>query len=213
MRALLLLLVACGSSAPISNLAKARPDAPQIAWSRDRFAWTKLPAIARDRSLGVVPLVDNDGGRGFPNLRIEIRDKFDQTTQGINVLTPNEYERLVPDGKPNKQLDERIATANQQLRALHDQHDLVEMKVVDAAAAGVRYENSKLTLANGRVIDGTPWKAKAGKRCEECEPCENPEYLKNVYAAPGIDAVVVDIAYHGTDSCWEPGDQWHLIVW
>lgn len=214
MRALLLLLVACGSRAPIAkNEAKPRGNAPHIAWGQDRFAWTGLPAIARDRTLGVVPLVDNDGGRGFPNLRLEIRDKFDQTTQGINVLNPNEYERLLPDGKPGKQLEERIATANQQLQALHDAHDLIEMKVVDAAAMGVKYEDSKLTLANGRVIDGTPWKAVAGKRCAQCEPCENPEFLKDVYAAPGIDAIVVDIAYRGTDTCWEPGDQWHLIVW
>jgi hypothetical protein len=212
-RALLLTLVACGGSAPVSNTAKARPDAPQIAWGQERFAWTHLPAIARDRSLAVVPLVDNDGGRGFPNLRVEIRDKFDQTTEGINVLNPNEYERLVVDGKPSKQLDARIATANQQLRGLHDAHDLVEMTVVDPAKTGVKYENHKLTLANGRVVDGTAWKAPAGKRCEQCEPCENPELLKNVYAAPGIDAIVVDIAYQGTDTCWEPADQWHLIVW
>ncbi len=214
MRASLLLLVACGSSTPTAkNEAKPRGDAPQIAWGQDRFAWKGLPAIARDGSLGVVPLVDNDGGRGYANLRLEIRDKFDQTTQGINVLTSNEYERLVPDGKPSKQLEARITTANQQIAGLHAAHDLVEMKVVEPAAAGVKYENGKLTLANGRVVDGTPWRAPSGKRCEQCEPCENPEFLKNVYAAPGINAVVVDIAYHGTDTCWEPGDQWHLIVW
>lgn len=210
----LLLLGACGSSAPITkNEAKDRPGAPQIAWGQERFAWTKLPAVARDRSMGIVPLVDNDGGRGFPNLRLEIRDKFDQTTQGINVLTANEYERLVPDGKPNPQLEARITTANQQLHALHDAHDLVELKPVEPAAIGVKYEDSKLVLANGRVVDGKPWKAPAGKRCAQCEPCENPEFLKNVYAAPGIDAIVVDIGYRGTDTCWEPGDQWHLIVW
>lgn len=215
MRALLLVLVACSGSAPIAkNTATPTGGAPpQIEWAQNRFAWTKLPAIARDRSLAIVPLVDNDGGRGFPNLRIELRDKFDRTTQGINVLTPNEYERLVVDDKPTKQLEARIVTANQQLVQLHAAHDLVAMTVVDPASLGVTYADSKLTITDGPVVDGTPWKAPAGKRCAQCDPCENPEFLKNVYAAPGINAIVVDIGYRGTDTCWEPADQWHLIVW
>ena len=64
-----------------------------------------------------------------------------------------------------------------------------------------------------RTVATRSWRAPAGQRCAGCEPCENPAYLYSVYKAKQVNAIVVEIAYRGTDTCWEPGNQLHLITW
>jgi hypothetical protein len=43
--------------------------------------------------------------------------------------------------------------------------------------------------------------------------CSNPAFLSGAYHATEINALVVDIGYKGTDTCWEPSDQLHVIAW
>ena len=124
MRALLLAaLAACGTPAgralPLSGqheelpaIARSTP-APAIAWARIAVRVAGLPAIARDRSLAVVAVVDSDGGRGFPNLRIEIRDRSDRVIDKRQILESNDFEQLAPDGKPNAELEHRIPGCEQ----------------------------------------------------------------------------------------------------
>lgn len=204
--------------------------APSIEWTSGHFDWHGLPAIARDRSIAILPLVDNDGGRGYPNLRIEAKDRKDHVIEGTDVLIANDYERLVAGDQPAPELAARIAAMNKKLGDLHREHDLVAMTA--AAHTGdpmdetppvfttkyvqVKYEHGKLhvTLASRSFdVDGTPWRAPSGKRCPGCDPCENPELLRDVYAADDVDAIIVDIGYRGTDTCWEPADQLHVVTW
>ncbi|HSD88914.1 MAG TPA: hypothetical protein VLB44_15405 [Kofleriaceae bacterium] len=236
--ALLLALVACShgaSHAPLTGTAdtafppRATP-APSIEWTSSRFEWHGLPAIARDRSIAVVPLVDNDSARGYPNLRIEVKSRDDHTLEGTDVLIANDFEQLVMDDKPVPELAGRITAMNKKLGDLHREHDLVPMQAASHSGdpldetppvfhtkyAQVKYDHGALhvTLANRSFdVDGTRWKAPTGKRCPACDPCANPEFVREVYAADDVDALIVDIGYRGTDSCWEPGDQLHVITW
>lgn len=246
MRALLaIVLVACSTrpaaspAPPLTGRSEhAAPSgpAPQIRWDKGQFDTSSLPAIARDGSLAVVAVSESDGGRGYPNLRLEVRDRADRVVDTHVVMVSNEAETLISDGlNASPALARRIAAANDQLAVLHARHDLVPMHAFDfspdpfgppktAQADGLavafgpdhvlrvvaRDQRGEKTVAQ---VDGTSWLAPSGPRCPGCEPCENPAYLEGVYKADGIDAVVVRIAYQGTDLCWEPGDQLHLIAW
>jgi hypothetical protein len=241
MRALLAIaLAACGSSAPSPEPALAgyatRPapttPAPRISYRDARFDAPALPAIARDGAVAVVAMIDHDSGRGFPNLRIEVRDRKDRVVENIGVMTANEFETLVPDGTTaTPELERRIAAGNSRLAALHAEHDLVTMQALalkvdplgpsqpargDGLVVTFDADHTLRVRASDRVVataNGTSWLVPSGKRCAQCEPCENPPYLAAVYKATGITAIVVRIAYRGTDTCWEPADQLHLIGW
>jgi hypothetical protein len=241
MRALLAIaLAACGSSAPSpepvlagqSTRRAPTTPAPRISYRDARFDAPALPAIARDGEVAVVAMMDNDGGRGFPNLRVEVRDRRDRTVEQIDVMTANEFETLVPDGTTaTPELEARIAAGNRRLAELHAEHDLVTMQPLaltpdplgpsqpargDGLVVTFDFDHALRVRAGEKLVataDGARWLVPSGKRCAQCEPCENPPYLAAVYKAPSITAVVVRIAYRGTDTCWEPADQLHLIGW
>lgn len=247
MRALVsLALVACSSSAPAPAQEPAltgraeRPaptgPAPRIAWKEGTFDTSQLPVVARSGELAVVAVDEGDGGRGYPNLRLEVRDRGDRIVDTHVVMASNEFETLVPDAaQAGPELVRRIAAANEQLAQLHARHDLVAMPAFDfkpdpfgpsqpargdgltvtfgsdhGLRVSARDNRGETTIAK---VDGTSWLAPSGKHCPQCLPCENPAYLAGVYKAPGIDTLVVRIAYQGTDLCWEPGDQLHVIAW
>jgi hypothetical protein len=199
-----------GSAEP-THVAPTTP-APSIAWATDHFALTGLPAIARDRSVVVLPVIEGDGGRGYPNLRIELHSDADRTVESRVVLLSNDYEQLVIDGKPAPPLAKMIDETNKRLAELHREHDLVEMKQTDKLDA--HYEKGVLRL----VLDG---RAASYRRNWEAPPgpatpgllCENPAYLEHVFYADGIKALVAEIAFKGTDTCWEPGNEMHVVTW
>ena len=211
-----------------------RAGAPTVVWDGAQFTTPGLPAIARHLELAVVPHVESDGGRGFPNLAIEVRDRSDKVIQTIAVMDSNDYETMVVDGKPSAALTQRIAAANRGLNELHTLHDLVALRPLElepAADGGDRH----LAIGDGLDVDFSGdhlhvfphnsdkplttqstarWLVPPGPRCATCPPCENPAYLANVYKSPDLpDALVVEVAFHGTDLCWEPGNQQHFIVW
>ena len=235
-------LAACGgakASAPApdpvpSNVAvpvRSTP-APAITWQDGGFHTDRLPAAARGGEVAVVAVRDNDGGRGYPSLRIEVRDRSDKLIQTIPVMTANEFEALAPGGKPGAMLARRIADANHALATLHGLHDLVEMHAlevqkptntpahlamaddIDVDFGGdhvdVLIHDSERVLAHRATGS---WEVAPSKDCAKCEMCEHPAYLGNAYHATGIDLVVVDVAYMGTDTCWEPSDQLHVVAW
>ena len=236
----LLAFAACGGTPPpnhvgseqIDNSVMARPGAPAVAWQANAFAVTGLPAVAHGGEIVVLPMIERDGGRGFPNLRIEARDRSDNVVQKIAVMTSNEYETLAPGGAPSKSLGDRIATANNELGKLHGLHDLVAMHALELEATsdgsdqhlaigdGLDVDWSKdhlhvlphNTTHSVAVVDGTPWLVKDTTHAGG-DVCHNPAHLKAVYHASGINVIVVEIAYHGTDTCWEPSDQLHVVVW
>src|SRR5439155_9304333 len=115
------LAAACGDPKPavtgpgpanrVEPAARDTPP-PSIDWKDQRFAFARLPAIARGGELAIVSVVDGDGGRGYPNLRLELRDRSDKVLQTIQILVSNDFEKLVPNGAPSAELARRIADAN-----------------------------------------------------------------------------------------------------
>lgn len=238
-----LALAACGGAAPPpaktptpANQAEPRvrdTPPPWIVWGGNDGHWSlvDLPAVARAGELVVVPIIESDGGRGYPNLRVEVRDRSDKTVQTIRVLTSDEFEKLAPGGQPGPELQQRIGDANRQLASLHGVHDLVPMHALEVqppAAGGEKHfaigdgfdvdwngdhlhvfthdaDRSFLTL------DCTPWLPKP--RTAGGEPCSNPASLAGVYHARDINVLVVELAFKGTDVCWEPGNALHVVAW
>ncbi len=249
MRLAILVVAACSqpaapprAPAPSNHVEPARRDTPppSIDWKDTRFAVTGLPAIAKAGEVAVVAIEDSDAGRGFPNLRVEVRDRSDHVVETIPVMVSNDYERLVPDAQhPTPELTKRIADVNAKLAALHDAHDLVPMQALEVMKGGddphlalgqalvVDWTGARLTVdyqpaADARArrlasADGTPWLAVQGRRCPQCPPCDNPAFLAGAYHVDVdntfLPVVVVEIGYRGTDTCWEPGHQWHVVAW
>lgn len=240
MRGWLVIVAACGgaSTPPSQTVAQhdevsaIRPGAPTIAWKDNNFVVTGLPAVARGGEEAIVAVIESDGGRGYPNLRLEVRDRGDKVVQRIAVMTSNEYETLVPGGAPSQSLDGRIKTVNAELAKAHGVHDLVAMHPLELQAA-TGDQDPHLAIGDGidvdwnqdhlhvflhntdhslTTTDGATWLVKDTKHAGG-DVCHNPAHLRNVFHATGISAVVVQLGYHGTDTCWEPGDQLHLVVW
>ena len=227
-----LALVACGGTTHdsvikgtgVPQVAPTTP-APSITFANDKFEVHGLPAISRDREVTVLPIVEGDGGRGYPNLRIELRSESDKTFETDQVLIANDYEKLVVDGKPSDELAKRIDHVNQRLRELAAQHELVPLQRTEITDTEfvihetweVTYAKSILKIVfdagHSLTFEHPEWKAPQGARVPGAPPCENPESLKAVYWTHNINAIVAEITYQGTDTCWEPGDQLHVITW
>lgn len=211
--------------------ARSTP-APAIAWQDEHLVTTGLPAVARAGELAVIDMRDNDSGRGNANLRIEVRDRTDRLVQTIPVMTADEAEALAPGGHASPTLARRIADANRALASLHQLHDLVAMQPLEVqkpsgslahlaighdidvdfsdAHLDVLVHDGERVLAH-RATGG--WEAAPEKSCAQCPVCDHPAFLGAAYHVTGIDLVVVDIAYMGTDTCWESSDQRHVVSW
>ncbi|MEO8554857.1 MAG: hypothetical protein ABI678_32990 [Kofleriaceae bacterium] len=236
MRWALIALAACsGGSGPVvvanaGEVPHRASPAPQIEWRDNAFQTPALPAVARAGEVVVVALRENDAGRGFPNLTLEVRDRADKTIQTIDVMTSNEYETLAPGGTPNAELARRITAANAALVHLHDLHDLVTMHPLETQQA----DDPHLAIGDGLDIDfnidhvhvfrhnsdrpvfvrdARAWLIKEHEPCKGCGMCQNPAFLRSVFHVPMLDLVVVQLSYRGTDTCWEPSDQLHVVAW
>lgn len=235
----LVALVACSDShnpkpSKLQTIT-AEPDrfAPAIAWRDNSFVIERLPAVARAADVVVVPLRENDAGRGFPNLRLELRGRNDRPTSTIQVLNSNDYERLAPGGVAGPTLVQRITSANAQLEQLHATHHLVAMRPLELQTGGadrdphiavgdgleVDWTDNRLVVVArdaNRVVasaNGQGWLVPPHPSCASCDPCENPAFLGAIYHAPAINLIVAQIRYRGTDACWEPSDQFHVVAW
>ncbi|MBV8760619.1 MAG: hypothetical protein JO257_25225 [Deltaproteobacteria bacterium] len=240
---LALLAAACGGSHPSrgtdvieSHAPPAKPratPAPSVAFADGKFALNMLPAVARAGEAVIVPISGGDAGRGYPNLKLEIHDRSDKVVQTIDVMTSNEFETFVVDGKPGPALEKRIAAANAELVRQHNVHDLVAMHALEmqkpldggephlAIGDGMDVDWNRTHLhvlhhntdREVTTYDGTPWLVKDHEPCPKCPPCENPAHLDGVWHANEINVLVIQVGYRGTDTCWEPADQMHVVVW
>ena len=235
--------LACGAPAARSPGATPRvvtpgavaqpPSAgPQVVWRADqqRLLVAGLPAIARDGAVVVLAEVAGDGGRGNPNLAIVVRDRTDRELERRVILAPAEAETLIGADGPGPALRERIAAGDALLRALHARHHLAPLAPMEVPPPAPRDERHEpLTATDGRhtvmwspsrlvimagaapLLDApTPagWLA-----TPEDRGCTNPAFLGAAAIAPALRAVVVTIAYLGTDTCWEPDAQQHVVTW
>ncbi|MCX5743433.1 MAG: hypothetical protein NT062_13145 [Proteobacteria bacterium] len=216
--------------APLPPLpAKA---APTVAYADGAISSIDLPAVAADGSVVVVAHQDNDGGRGNANLTLIAIDRHDAPVASLVVLTVDETERLADQPSVMR---ERFALANRWLAKLHAERRLVPLTVLAAARAasqdegchcldadphaGVTWTPSvvRITWDGQRVVERatpTSWLAAthplyAGSE----EQCTNPARLEAGAVDHDRRLALVVVSYEGTDTCWEPSSQEHVVAW
>jgi hypothetical protein len=232
----LVLLAACWQppAAPVPT-GQAPPGAgpapaPTVTWTERELATTGLPAIARDGSSIVIAHRDGDGGRGNPNLTLIEKDRGDRELRRLVVVSSDDVDRLDAAGR-----ERRLSTAARWLEQRHAAVQLVAMPPLairaqtddaPAQASGrgitVRWAPSQLVIAldadRGHPPRSRPtpasWLAADYPLCQTCtEVCHNDAFLGGAYADLERAAAVIVVSYRGTDTCWEPGSQDHVVVW
>lgn len=245
---LILSLAACGGSPKPSALGNAAGyggppgPAPTIAWSGGapmnggEFTIAGMPAVADDGSRVLIGWQRGDGGRGYPNLRLQVVDRADQVVDTRLVLDADQIEDLGEDATVD------VAAPNQYLTDSNGAmrwRPLATAEVTDVSAGPdtegpyptqwtaaldgitVRFDDAAhLVIEQGgtivvdKVMDG--WLTKDHPMYEgagEDEVCSNPIYLGTVFVDGGRRVAVIGVEYHGNDSCWEPTGQAHVVAW
>lgn len=209
-----------GSSAP-------PPAAPAIALGdNDVFQIDRLPAVSADGARVLIAIIDQDGARGTPNLRLELRDRSDTALAKHVVLSVEE------DGVEPAALAPRIAAANRWLTEQHAAHRFAPLPVLQVLpdeggivwqhrAQGDRidvdWSEKRLVIEHGgqRIVDrATPatWLAKP-RPASGAGPCENPAFLRGAAVSVERRIALITIGYGGTDLCWEPDDAYRIVAW
>jgi hypothetical protein len=226
--ALVAALAACAHPEPPPLTGRA-PDTPppSVAWRGRDIAITGLPAIAGDGSSIVVAHRDSDGGRGNPNLTLVEKDRGDRVVRRLEVITATEVDEL-PAAAIARRFDAAAAWLDERHAAAH----LVAMTALELhpgsdeappTATGdnalLRWVPSELELILGpalRVLRSTPpsWLVADRPMCPGCtEVCHNDALLGGGYLDRDRRAALVVVSYRGTDTCWEPGSEAHVIAW
>ncbi len=211
--------------------------APSIAWDDHHLVDRLLPAIATDGSRVVIGIEKPDGARGNPNFRIEVRTRDDQMQSSIDVLTVEEVDSgaFFDDTGVLTPLRDRIARANTLLLQLHAKHRLVPLKkmtldkaddapMTEQTARGgnlvVAWKADHVVITDERgdgkavLLDRTApttWLAPPSR--SHTHECSNPAYLDESWASLEHRLVVITVNYEGTDACWEPDAQLHVVAW
>lgn len=217
--------------------------APTVAWHTDDgtdwggdFAVTGAPALAADGGSVLIASQGEDGARGAPNLTLEVRGRDDRATATRVVLTADAAvgdESQAPS-PPRPDID----GANAWLATQHAKAGfapLTEATVtadgdgfldsstwtVAAGAIGVRFDASAhLVVTDGgkpvidRTMDG--WLVKPYPPYDGAGPdelCDNPIALRTAYVDAAHRVAVLLVSYRGTDTCWEPDSQYHVVAW
>jgi hypothetical protein len=175
------------------------------------------PMATRDGKLVLVKVVDDDGARGQPNLTLELRDRNDHALDRVVVLALDE--------EPDDATRAKRAAAANKLIASHDFVPLFEL-VADEHVANqfsgsgmtIHWDHEHFTfeLDGKRVLDrAVPKKWRGGSYFDKGADltCDNPDFLRGVYVAPATRLAVVDVAYRGNDTCWEPTGSVHVVTW
>ncbi|CAN5788211.1 hypothetical protein BH11MYX3_BH11MYX3_38230 [soil metagenome] len=199
--------------------------APSVTWIDNGFDMHGLPAVTADGTRIVVAEIDSDGGRGNPNLRIVARDRSDGIDEKITILEVDEVDAMFDKDGRHPQLDARISAANTWLASLHRSSNLIGLSKLELEGSDVYTQHS--ARAGGVVLDWTKdvvtirrdqqlvtshpspaiWHAADNGRCS------NPAKLGNAWVDLDRKLALVEIAYNGTDTCWEPSAQHHVISW
>lgn len=233
----LLLLAACYRSSDAPPATPGPGDVPPgppptLAWTGHQFESTRLPAVSADGTAVLLGLEDNDGGRGNPNYRFELRDRRDAKLAGHPVLSVDEVEAL-QDGEGNlRGMDVRIAAANRWLTEQNAARRFTPLAELDvetgdeiatafrATGHGVTLEwkpnHVTITLGGKPLVarDTPPsWNADRRPRGSGGEVCENPAFLGAAWVSLPHKLAILTISYAGNDLCWEPSNAPHVIAW
>jgi hypothetical protein len=240
---LLVVLAACGGAShpgSVGNFAGAGGPAgppPTIAWSGGppmeggEFSATGLPAVSDDGSRVIYDWVKGDGGRGYPNLTLVIADRTDRVVDSRVVLDADRVEELdgaVDVTAHNAFLAESNAGARWRPLTRLDvegEPEGDEMFASKQRAAGPELtvtfgDDAHLVIAQGGkvVVDTvkTAWLVEDRPMYEGAaydEVCTNPIYLGSVHVDAARKVALIGVEYRGTDTCWEPTGELHVVAW
>jgi hypothetical protein len=233
-------VVGCGQphAAAVSNVgsgATAPPTSPPPTVSYTStdndfgtLTWTGLPAASADGQAVMLPVVDDDGARGMPNLALVERGRDDRAlaTRVVLALPTGDQEPAAPHEPAG------LVDSNRWLAERHRQRDwrpLTALGAPDPASEAPDYSVAKdgvvVRWADGHlvvidhgatVVDAqhADWLVKPYPMCASCaDTCDNPSMLGEVSADLAHHLLVVKIRYRGNDSCWEPTSQLHVVSW
>lgn len=215
---------------------------PTIAWTGGNpadggeFVLTGLPAIADDGSRVLLGRQGGDGGRGYPNLELVVLDRADKTVDSRVVLDADQVEAAsgpVEVASHNTYLADSNAAARWRPLAR------AEVKIdgaegdpctgdMDASSwtatvddVTVRFDvgGRVQVVAGGKtLVDAThtDWLVEPHPMYEGAGPdevCENPVFLSGAFIDTRRHLALVETSYFGTDTCWEPGAEYHVVTW
>ena len=241
-----LLLSACwskptSSSTPANTAAATTAPAgpaPVVAFGTSEFATPHLPAVSRDGARVLLAIQDHDGGRGYPNLRLELRDREDLVVATHVVLSVEEADGYLEDQVIQAKVKPRLEAANawlvEQHRALGlspltamtvergpeadgPQERLAQQRTARAADHSLTWDGGVVQIAStsAKLLDRkTPgdWLAKS-RDLGDGFVCHNAAYVEGAAIDPAHRVAVLEVGYTGTDTCWEPNFQHHVIAW
>jgi len=219
---------------PPGPTAPAGP-APRLtleATASPTFEASRLPAVSADGAAVLLGIQDHDGGRGNPNYRFELRDRNDAKLAEHTVLTANEADSMYDAAGPSVELAQRVDAANRWLTEQHAARRFVPLTKLEvlpgeeiassfrATGGGVTVEwrQNRLTIAQGGKLvleRATPqaWLAKPRTVPGGDLTCENPAFLDGAAVSLEHKLALIVVGYGGTDTCWEPEDQHHVVAW
>ena len=232
MRRALVVLAACSapSAPPIAHhLAPVAPPsgpAPTVALADGQIAAAGLPAVSEDGSTIVLASIAHEQLRGNPSLTLVVRDRLDRELAHRYVIGFDEADDAALARV-------RFADANRWLAEQHARLHLVPLRPLaitaidsdnfhhraDGDGIAIDWQPSQLAIsrlgaapfthatpADWLVLDHPMY---AGAT----EMCSNPAFLQAASVDTERAIAVLVIAYMGTDTCWEPLAQDHVVHW
>jgi hypothetical protein len=189
--------------------------------------------VSSDGTRVLLAIEDGDGGRGYPNLRLELRDRDDNIVATQVVLGVDEAEGYLQEPAVRAKLAPRIKAANGWLAEQHRHFAFVPLDTMHVsadpdygrpgqhvAAAGditLDWNGARVLIADAastvveRETSGD-WHAKPRDFGGGFQ-CNNAALLAGAAVDLAHRVAVIDVGYTGTDSCWEPNDQHHVVAW
>jgi hypothetical protein len=230
----------CYRSSPAPVDGRAAPTAPAgpaprltiEATASPTFDTSGLPAVSADGAAVLFGIQNHDGGRGNPNYRFELRSRGDAKIAAHTVLTVDEADSMYGADGVSAELEQRVAAANRWLAEQHAARRFVPLTKLEAlpgeqiassfrATGGgvtVEWRQNRLTIAQGgkpilERATPTSWLAKPRTVSGGDLTCENPAFLDGAAVSLEHKLALIVVGYGGTDTCWEPEDQHHVVAW
>src|SRR5262245_36270012 len=112
----IVLLAACGAPAKNGGVDNTAPEvgggpAPTVGWKTEgeggygSFTTERLPAVSTDGAQVVFAHEGEDGGRGYPNLTLVVKDAADQAVRTQPVMSADQNGDMEPVAPTQTQLD------------------------------------------------------------------------------------------------------------
>lgn len=199
----------------------------RVTIGADGFERGCLPALAKDGAWLALPLVASDGGRGNPNLAVQIAPVEHGRGQYFPVLTPDEFERFSSEATPfaSAGLRKLVGPRLEALDAVLAAGDYAPLRKLDVPSPEGPGATQKLTVEDGDLqvaVRGPKVEVKRGGKVVATAtlanaatgPCRgaNAPFVAELWVPAGARSVVaVLVGYRGNDSCMEPGPAWQVM--